>query len=56
MRKGMGHTAVLATEVSSVTLQNWQCGAKENQCAPFSKIVDTKTSIIQIKTNILIVR
>ena len=57
MRKGMGHTAVLATEVSSVTLQIWQCGAKENQCnfAPFSKIVDTKTSIIQIKTIILIV-
>ena len=30
MRIGMGHTAVSATQPSSVTLYIWQHGAKEN--------------------------
>ena len=38
----MGHTAVLAT---SVTIQNWQNGAKEKYCnfATLNMIVDTRT-------------
>ena len=36
----MGHTAVSATEASSVTLQIWQHGAKGNYCnfASFSRV------------------
>ena len=51
----MGHTAVSATQASSMTLQIWQHGAKENNCnfAPFNRVVDTKTSIIQMGPNIL---
>ena len=51
----MGHTAVSATEASSVTLLIWQHGTKENYCnfATFNRIVDTKTNIIQTGPNIL---
>ena len=49
----MGHTAVSATQASSVTLQIWQNGAKEEYCnfATFNRIVDTKTNIIQTEPN-----
>ena len=52
MRMGMGHTAVAAT---SVTLQNWQHGAKENlsNFTMFNRKGDMKTSIIQMGPNIL---
>ena len=45
----MGHTAVSATNASSVTLQIWQHRAKGNisNFASFNRVVDTKTSIIQ---------
>ena len=51
----MGHTAVPATLASSVTLQIWQHGAKENYCkfASFNSVVDRKTSKIQMRPNIL---
>ena len=51
MRKGMGHTVVSATQASSVTLQILQHGAKENYCnfASFNRVVDKKTSIIQMR-------
>ena len=51
----MGHTAISANQASSVTLQIWQHGAKENYCnfASFKSVVDTKTSIIQVGTNVL---
>ena len=51
----MCHTAVSATQASSVTLQIWQHGAKENYCnfASFNTVVDTKTSIIQMGLNTL---
>ena len=41
----MGHTAVSATEASSVTLKIWQRD-KEKYCnfASFNRVVDTKTS------------
>ena len=54
MRKGTGHTAVSATEASSVTRQIWQQGAKDNNCnfATFNSVVNTKTSIIQMEPNI----
>ena len=43
MRKRMDHTAVSATQASSMTLQIWQNGAKEKYCnfATFNRIVDT---------------
>ena len=45
----MGHTAVSATQASSITLQIWQHGAIENYCnfAFFNRLVDKKISIIQ---------
>ena len=48
----MGHTAVSAT---SATLKIWQHGAKENYCnfASFNRVVDTKTSVIQMGPIIL---
>ena len=50
----MGHTEVSATHASSVTLYNWQNGAKENYCnfASFNKVVDTKTSNQNVAKNI----
>ena len=50
----MGHTAVSATQASSVTLKTWQQGAKKNNCnfAAFNRVVDKKTSIIQMGPNI----
>ena len=44
MRKGTGHTAVLATKTSSVTVQIWQVGAKQNYCnfVYFNRVVNTK--------------
>ena len=46
----MGHTAVSAT-----LAYIWQHGEKENYCnfASFNRVVDTKTSKIQIGLNIL---
>ena len=43
MSKGMDHTAVSATEASSVTLQIWQRGAKQTYCNVefFNSVVDT---------------
>ena len=54
----MGHTAVSATIASSVTLQIWQDGAKDNYCnfPTFNGIVDAKTIIIQTGPNIRIKR
>ena len=54
MRKGMGHHTVQATQASSVDLQIWQYGAKDNiyNFASFNRVVDTKTSVIQIGPNI----
>ena len=51
----MGPTAVSATEASSVTLKIWHHGAKENYCnfETFNRVVDTKTSKIQMEPNIL---
>ena len=52
----MGHTAVLATLASSVTLLIWQHGAKKNYCniAIFNRIDDRKTIIIiQMGPNVL---
>ena len=48
MRKVMGHTAVPATEASSVTLWIWQHGAKENYSnfKSVNMIVDTKTRLV----------
>ena len=45
MRKGIGHTAVSATQASSVTLYIWQHGAKENysKFETFNMVVNTKT-------------
>ena len=50
-----GHTMVSATEASSVTLQNWQRGAKMNDSnfANFNRIVHTRNSIIQKGPNII---
>ena len=47
----MGHTAVSATQSSSVTVQIWHHGAKENYCdfATFNRIVDTQTIILPIR-------
>ena len=55
MRKVMGHTAVSAIQASSVTLKIWQHGAKENYCnfTIFNRVVDKKTSIIKMGSNIL---
>ena len=55
MRKVMGHTAVSAIQASSVTLQIWQHGAKENYCnfATLNMVVDTKTSLIKMGPNTL---
>ena len=54
MRQGMGHTAVSTTQASSVTLYILQNGSKVKYCnfATFNRIVDRKTSIIQIEPNI----
>ena len=54
MRKKMGHTAVSATLASSTKLYIWQHGAREKSfCfAIFNRIVDTKTNIMQMETNI----
>ena len=54
MRMKMGNAAVLATKASSVTLLIWQHEANENYCkfAKFNRIVDTKTTIIQMGPNI----
>ena len=51
----MNHIADSATQASSVALYNWQHGAKENYCifSTFNKVVDTKTSIIQMGLSIL---
>ena len=51
----MGHTAVSTIEVSSVTLNIWQQGAKENylKFATVNRVVYTKTSIIYMGPNIL---
>ena len=40
----MGHTAVSATQASSVTIQNWQNGTEEKyrKCGTFNKIGNTK--------------
>ena len=45
--KKMGHTAVSASQASSVTLQIWQHGAKENNCnfATFNGIVDIRLAL-----------
>ena len=50
MRKVIGHTAVSATQSSSVALSIWQNGAKENYSRfEISKmVVKAKTSIIQL--------
>ena len=55
MRKGMGHTAVSANQASSVTHDIWQHGAKENysKFETFNIVINTKTLIIQMGTNIL---
>ena len=55
MRKVMGHTPVSAIKASSVTLQIWQHGAKENNSifTTFNRVVDKKTSIIKMEPNIL---
>ena len=55
MRQKIGHTALSASLASLVTLQIWQHGAKENyyNFASFHRAVDTKTSIIQMRPNIL---
>ena len=47
----MGHTAVSATQASSVTLYIWQHGAKENYSTfeTFNMVVDTKTGAKYIK-------
>ena len=52
----MGHTAVSATQVSSVNISIWQHGAKENNSnfATFNSVVYTKTSKIQMGPNIYI--
>ena len=51
----MGHTAVSATQASSVTLKIRQHGAKENDSKfeTFKMVVNTKTSINQTGPNIL---
>ena len=53
--KVVGHTAVSATQASSVTLKIWQHEAKENNCkfASFKRVGNTKTSIIQMGPNTL---
>ena len=50
----MGHSAVSATQASSVTLKIWQHGDKENYCkfVSFNREVDTKTSKFQMGPNI----
>ena len=55
MRKRMGHTAVSATQASSVTHYIWQHGAKENysKYKTLNMVVNTKTLIIQMGPNIL---
>ena len=55
MRNGMDHTAVSATQASSVTLYNWQHGAKENNIKfeTFNMVVNTKTCVIPMGPNIL---
>ena len=57
MRTVMGHTAVSATEASSVTLYIRQHGAKESYSnfASFNRVVDTKASVhvIQMGQTIL---
>ena len=49
----MGHTAVSATQASSVTFLFWQHGAKENNSKfeTFKRVVNTKSSIIQMVPN-----
>ena len=51
MIKAKGHIAISATEVSAVTLQILQHGGKDDYCklATFNRVVDTKSSVIQIK-------
>ena len=51
----MGHTMVSATQASSVTLRILQYRTEDNYCnfAPINSAVDTKTSIIQMGSNIL---
>ena len=46
----MNHTAVSATEASSVTLLIWQHGAKDNYCnfAIVDRVVETMTSLIKM--------
>ena len=55
MRKVMGHTAVSATQASSVTHKKWQHGATYNYCTftTFKMEVNTKTSVIQMGPNVL---
>ena len=50
----MDHAALSATQASSVTLQSWQHGAKENynKFETFKMVVKTKTNMIQIGSNI----
>ena len=50
----MGHTTVSATKASSVTL-NFHHGAEESygNVASFNRVVDTKTSRIQMGPNAL---
>ena len=49
----MGHTAVSATQASSVTFLFWQHGAKENNSKfeTFKLVVNTKSCIIQMVPN-----
>ena len=51
----MGHYAVSATKASSLTLLIWQYGARENcfNFPSFNRVVDTKTSIIPMGSNIV---
>ena len=49
----MGHTAVLAIQASSVTLKNWQHGAKENGCnfATFNRVFNNRNVFNQMGPN-----
>ena len=51
----MGHTAVSATQASSVTLYIWQHEAQENysKLETFNVVSNTKTFIIEMEPNIL---
>ena len=53
--KKVGHAVVSATQTSSVTIWLWQHAAKENSCqlASWDSVVDTKTRINQMGSNIL---